>query len=98
MGHLFRNTDDDRVVPMHSFKHAATLQHTLPRNPHPLLLRVDKNAGHGSGKSTEKRYIQDSLEGLLFPPINFLIRIQEAADKWGFVAQSMGLVWQDPSK
>ncbi|KAF8629610.1 hypothetical protein AX15_003351 [Amanita polypyramis BW_CC] len=67
---------DDRVVPMHSFKYAATLQHALPYNPHPLLLRVDKKAGHGAGKSTEKRLI-------------------EAADKWGFVAQSMGLVWKD---
>ncbi|KAG6853174.1 hypothetical protein C0991_006352 [Blastosporella zonata] len=67
---------DDRVVPMHSFKHAATLQYTLPHNPHPLLLRVDKKSGHGAGKSTEKR-------------------IQEAADKWGFVAQSLGLVWKD---
>ncbi|KAG6888631.1 hypothetical protein C0995_006875 [Termitomyces sp. Mi166 len=67
---------DDRVVPMHSFKLAATLQHTLPHNPHPLLLRVDKKAGHGAGKSTEKR-------------------IKEAADKWGFVAQSLGLVWKD---
>nr|ACQ65797.1 prolyl oligopeptidase [Conocybe apala] len=41
---------DDRVVPMHTFKLAATLQHTLPHNPHPLLLRVDKKAGHGAGK------------------------------------------------
>ena len=40
---------------MHSFKHAAMLQYTLPHNPHPLLLRVDKKAGHGAGKSTEKR-------------------------------------------
>lgn len=48
-------TDDDRVVPMHSFKHAATLQHIHPNNPHPLLLRVDKKAGHGAGKSVEKR-------------------------------------------
>ncbi|KAF9004715.1 prolyl oligopeptidase [Cyathus striatus] len=66
---------DDRVVPMHSFKHAATLQYTLAHNPHPLLLRVDMKAGHGAGKSTEKR-------------------IQEAADKLGFVAQSLGLVWK----
>ncbi|KAG6856360.1 hypothetical protein H0H87_005269 [Tephrocybe sp. NHM501043] len=67
---------DDRVVPMHSFKHAATLQHTLPKNPHPLLIRIDKKSGHGAGKSTEKR-------------------IKEAADKWGFVAQSLGLVWRE---
>ncbi|KAJ3476870.1 hypothetical protein NLI96_g10855 [Meripilus lineatus] len=46
---------DDRVVPLHSFKHAATLQHLLPSNPHPLLIRIDKKAGHGAGKSTEQR-------------------------------------------
>lgn len=47
--------DDDRVVPLHSFKLAATLQHVLPHNPHPLLIRIDKKAGHGAGKATEKR-------------------------------------------
>lgn len=46
--------DDDRVVPMHSFKMTATLQHTSPHNPHPLLLRVEKKAGHGVGKSTQQ--------------------------------------------
>lgn len=50
-------SDDDRVVPLHSFKHAATLQHTLAHNPHPLLIRIDKKAGHGAGKATEKRYV-----------------------------------------
>ncbi|CDO74182.1 hypothetical protein BN946_scf185043.g234 [Trametes cinnabarina] len=46
---------DDRVVPLHSFKHAATLQHLHPNNPHPLIIRIDKKAGHGAGKSTEMR-------------------------------------------
>jgi prolyl oligopeptidase len=50
-------SDDDRVVPLHSFKHAATLQHTLAHNPHPLLIRIDKKAGHGAGKATEKRCV-----------------------------------------
>lgn len=27
-----------------------------------------------------------------------LSRIKEAADKWGFVAQSLGLVWKDARK
>ncbi len=44
-------------MPLHSFKHAATLQHLKPDNPHPLLIRIDKKAGHGAGKSTEKRYV-----------------------------------------
>jgi len=41
---------------MHSFKFAATIQYTHANNPYPLLLRVDKKAGHGNGKSVEKRY------------------------------------------
>ncbi|KAI0676715.1 prolyl oligopeptidase [Trametes maxima] len=67
---------DDRVVPLHSFKHAATLQHLQPNNPHPLLIRIDKKAGHGAGKSTE-------------------MRIRESADKYGFIAQSLGLKARD---
>ncbi|KIJ56911.1 hypothetical protein M422DRAFT_149708 [Sphaerobolus stellatus SS14] len=51
---------DDRVVPLHSFKYAATLQHAAPHNPNPLLIRIDRKAGHGAGKSTEKR-IKDSV-------------------------------------
>lgn len=50
------------MVPLHSFKHAATMQHLLPHNPHPLLIRIDKKAGHGSGKSTEKRCAPCHLE------------------------------------
>ncbi|KAK0558926.1 hypothetical protein OC861_006794 [Tilletia horrida] len=46
---------DDRVVPLHTFKMAAKLQHDCPENPNPILLRVDLNAGHGAGKSTAKR-------------------------------------------
>jgi len=49
--------DDDRVVPLHSFKHAATLQYQIPSNPHPLLIRVDTKSGHGAGKSTEKKSV-----------------------------------------
>lgn len=50
--------DDDRVVPLHTFKHAATLQHKLADNPHPILVRIEQKAGHGAGKSTEKRQVQ----------------------------------------
>ncbi|KAF9476472.1 prolyl oligopeptidase [Pholiota conissans] len=49
---------DDRVVPMHSFKFAAELQHSHRLNPHPLLLRVDLNAGHGAGKSTQQKLME----------------------------------------
>ncbi len=45
---------DDRVVPAHSFKFAATLQEKQ-RGDEPILLRIDVNAGHGGdGKPTGK--------------------------------------------
>ncbi|ULQ57411.1 prolyl oligopeptidase family serine peptidase [Flavihumibacter rivuli] len=38
---------DDRVVPAHSFKYAATLQeHYKGKNP--VLIRIDTNSGHGA--------------------------------------------------
>lgn len=44
---------DDRVVPAHSFKFAATLQekHT---GQNPVLIRIETSAGHGAGKPTAK--------------------------------------------
>ena len=44
---------DDRVFPAHSFKYAAELQH-LQQGEAPVLLRVDRRAGHGAGKPTLK--------------------------------------------
>lgn len=44
---------DDRVVPAHSFKFAATLQRAQGGNK-PILLRVDSQAGHGAGKPLSK--------------------------------------------
>lgn len=38
---------DDRVVPAHSFKYAATLQDKY-KGPNPVLARVDVNSGHGA--------------------------------------------------
>ncbi len=44
---------DDRVVPGHSLKFAATLQSAQACNA-PILLRVETSAGHGLGKPTGK--------------------------------------------
>jgi len=44
---------DDRVVPGHSFKYAATLQATQA-GPAPVLIRIETKAGHGAGKPTAK--------------------------------------------
>ncbi|MDR2868407.1 MAG: prolyl oligopeptidase family serine peptidase [Bacteroidales bacterium] len=44
---------DDRVVPAHSFKYAATLQASNTGNA-PKLIRIDTKAGHGGGKPIAK--------------------------------------------
>jgi prolyl oligopeptidase len=45
---------DDRVVPAHSFKFAAALQHAQAGDA-PILIRIDTRAGHGAGIPTSKR-------------------------------------------
>jgi len=44
---------DDRVVPGHSFKFAAAMQHAQGGDQ-PVLIRIDVKAGHGAGKPTSK--------------------------------------------
>jgi prolyl oligopeptidase len=44
---------DDRVVPGHSFKFAAALQHAQAGDA-PVLIRIETRAGHGAGKPTAK--------------------------------------------
>jgi prolyl oligopeptidase len=43
---------DDRVVPAHSFKYAATLQEKYS-GKNPVLIRINTDAGHGAGKPTD---------------------------------------------
>ena len=45
---------DDRVVPAHSFKFAATLQ-AAQRGDAPVLIRIETRAGHGPGKPTSMK-------------------------------------------
>lgn len=42
---------DDRVVPGHSFKYAATLQNAQAGDA-PILIRIETRGGHGGGKPT----------------------------------------------
>ena len=44
---------DDRVVPAHSFKYAATVQEKYIGD-NPILIRIATKAGHGAGKPTSK--------------------------------------------
>ena len=44
---------DDRVVPAHSFKYAATLQEKASKDSGPLLIRIDTSSGHGASSQTK---------------------------------------------
>ena len=55
---------DDRVVPAHSFKFAATLQ-AAQAGPPPVLIRIETKAGHGAGKPTTK-VIEESADKWAF--------------------------------
>jgi len=48
---------DDRVSPLHSYKYIAALQNEIAKEDYqknPLLIRIEKKAGHGAGKPTTK--------------------------------------------
>lgn len=81
---LTTGSHDDRVVPLHSHKLIAQLQHVLASadssgstQQNPLLERVEVRAGHGAGKPTAKI-------------------IEEVADCYGFAAAVMGAPWKGP--
>ncbi|KAK6115705.1 hypothetical protein DH2020_007974 [Rehmannia glutinosa] len=73
---------DDRVVPLHSLKLLATMQHvlctSLERSPqtNPIVGRIERKAGHGAGMPTQKI-------------------IDEAADRYGFMAKMVDAFWID---
>jgi prolyl oligopeptidase len=59
---------DDRVVPGHSFKFAATLQ-AAQSCARPTLIRIETKAGHGAGKPTSKQ-IEEAADKLAFALAN----------------------------
>ncbi|EES11262.1 prolyl endopeptidase [Sorghum bicolor] len=74
---------DDRVVPSHTLKFLATMQHVLRAGAeggspqtNPIIARIERNSGHCCGRSTQKI-------------------IDEAADRYAFAAKMMGVSWID---
>ena len=50
---VMADANDDRVVPWHSYKYAAALQHAQACDK-PALIRIETRTGHGGGASTSK--------------------------------------------
>uniref|UniRef100_G3NDZ0 Prolyl endopeptidase n=1 Tax=Gasterosteus aculeatus aculeatus TaxID=481459 RepID=G3NDZ0_GASAC len=70
---------DDRVVPLHTLKYCAALQHGVGSSSvqrQPLLVRVDTRSGHGAGKPTSKAILEDT-------------------HIFSFIAETLGLSWID---
>ncbi|VAI43332.1 unnamed protein product [Triticum turgidum subsp. durum] len=73
---------DDRVVPLHSLKLLATMQHVLctsiENSPqtNPIVGRIDRKSGHGAGRPTKKL-------------------IDEAADRYSFMSKMLGATWTE---
>ncbi|ETN72761.1 hypothetical protein NECAME_18681 [Necator americanus] len=68
---------DDRVVPSHTLKYAATLYELAKKHPNqtnPLLFRIEHKAGHGQGKPLSKQ-------------------IDEEVDKYSFLQRVLNLKW-----
>ncbi|MBN1908392.1 MAG: S9 family peptidase, partial [Pirellulales bacterium] len=70
---------DDRVVPAHSFKFAAALQHAQAGKA-PVLIRIETRAGHGMATPTTK-LIEQTADEWAFLAENLGMKIEGAGDE-----------------
>ena len=56
---------DDRVVPAHSFKYAATLQEKAGRAT-PILVRIETKSGHGASSTTKQIETVADIDAFIF--------------------------------
>jgi prolyl oligopeptidase len=56
---------DDRVVPAHSFKYAATLQEKNAGD-NPILIRIETKSGHGASSTTKAIELNADIYSFLF--------------------------------
>jgi len=76
---IFTGDHDDRVVPAHSFKYAATIQ-ADQAGPAPVLIRIETDAGHGAGKPTSKS-LDELSDAWAFCVKNLDIKLPEGFGK-----------------
>jgi prolyl oligopeptidase len=67
---------DDRVVPAHSFKYAATLQ-AKHKGSHPTLIRVETQSGHGASNLTKSIEQTADIYTFLFYNLGVTPKFQE---------------------
>jgi prolyl oligopeptidase len=53
------------VVPAHSFKYAAALQHAQ-KGPNSILIRIDTNSGHGASSTTKSIEQAADIDAFIF--------------------------------
>lgn len=61
---------DDRVVPAHSFKYAATLQEKYT-GKNPILIRIDTNSGHGASNMVKNIEATADIYSFIFYNMGF---------------------------
>jgi prolyl oligopeptidase len=83
---------DDRVVPAHSFKFAATAQ-AAQAGAAPILIRIETKAGHGAGKPTSKQ-IEEVADkwGFLYRTLDMAPAASAAAGATGAAPAASGAV------
>lgn len=70
---------DDRVVPAHSFKYAATLQeHYKGKNP--VMIRIDVNSGHGASNLKKSLETTADIYSFIFSNFGLQPEFKPAAD------------------
>jgi len=67
---------DDRVVPSHSFKFAAQLQH-CHSGSNPVVIRIETRAGHGAGRPTAM-IIEEAADAWAFLARNLNMKLPAA--------------------
>jgi prolyl oligopeptidase len=56
---------DDRVVPAHSFKYAATIQE-MNKSNNPVLIRIETNSGHGASNTAKAIELTADIYSFIF--------------------------------